>query len=209
MAAVSRWHASIASKRFARPSAGSTDGRAMKWLRGACALSMLALTTPRLHAATGEWERNGFDSDDLATLERRDPTFVAALLRGEAELRSGATRAAAATFKRLSERAPESALTLRRYCQALTEIGERMGDEKMLQSAVVELERIAPGHYETLRARRALDGFHLPNWAWLGWAGLGAALLGTLAHAVGTPLRRRKQRRVLGVAAALVLVGAK
>ncbi|HYQ47307.1 MAG TPA: hypothetical protein VER11_35295 [Polyangiaceae bacterium] len=247
----------------------------MKWLRGACALSMLALTTPRLHAATGEWERNGFDSDDLATLERRDPTFVAALLRGEAELRSGATRAAAATFKRLSERAPESALTLRRYCQALTELGERktaitaceaaitqrqsapvfralvttlmsvppspedlffatqlasaaqrrqddqpwglaakaeiaerMGDEKMLQSAVVELERIAPGHYETLRARRALDGFHLPNWAWLGWAGLGAALLGTLAHAVGTPLRRRKQRRVLGVAAALVLVGA-
>src|SRR6188768_3394139 len=97
----------------------------MKWLRGACALSMLALSTPRSQAATGEWLRNGFDSDDLATLERRDPAFAAALLRGEAELASGAVRRAANTFKQLSERAPESALTLRRHCQALTELGER------------------------------------------------------------------------------------
>lgn len=248
----------------------------MKWLRGACALSMLALTSPRLHAATGEWQRNGFDSDDLATLERRDPALAKALLRGEAELRSGAVRAAAATFKQLSERAPESALSLRRYCQALTELGqrkqaieaceaainqrqsapvfralvstfmsvppspeelffatqlasaaqrrqddqpwglaakaeiaERMGDEKMLQSAVVELERIAPGHYETLRARRALDGFHLSKWAWLSWGGLGVALIGTLAHATWAPLtRRRARRRALGVATSLVLIGA-
>ena len=79
----------------------------------------------------------------------------------------------------------------------------------MLQSAVVELERIAPGHYETLRARRALNGFQLPRWAWLGWAGLGAAWFGSLAHAVLAPLtRRRARRRMVGVATALVLIGA-
>jgi len=248
----------------------------MTWLRGACALSLLMLVSPRSLAATGEWQRNGYDSDDLATLQRRDPAFAAALLRGEAELRAGALPAAAATFAGLAKQAPESALTLRRYCQVLTELGqrqpaieaceaairqrqsaptfralvralmsasptpedltfatqlasaaqrrqddqpwglaaradiaERMGDEKMLQSSVLELERIAPGHYETLRARQALNGFLLPNWAWAGWAGLGLALFGTLAHAAFAPLtRRRARRRVLGVAASLVLVGA-
>ncbi|HEY3256609.1 MAG TPA: hypothetical protein VGJ91_21770 [Polyangiaceae bacterium] len=245
-------------------------------MRGACALSLLLLVAPRSLAAAGEWERNGFDSDDLATLERRNPAFVSAFLRGEAELRAGALSTAAETFKELAKQAPESALTLRRYCQALTELGdrktaisaceaainqrqsapvfralvgalmstpptpedlvfatrlaiaaqrrqddqpwglaaqadiaERIGDEKMLQSSVVELERIAPGHYETLRARRALNGFLLPNWAWLGWFGLGAALLGTAAHAVLTPItRRRARRRLASVAGVLVLVGA-
>src|SRR6478735_3227171 len=248
----------------------------MRWLRGACALSLLVLLVPRSLAAAGDWDRNGFDSDDLATLQRRDPALAAAFLRGEAQLRSGSTAAAAETFKQLSQKAPESALTLRRSCQALTQLGarhdaiaaceaainqrqsaptfralvaalmsappspedltfatqlanaaqrrqddqpwglaaqaeiaERMGDENMLQKAVIELERIAPGHYETLRARRALDSFSLPSWAWAGWTGLGAALLGTLAHAAWTPLaRRRTRRRVASVATALMLVGA-
>lgn len=247
----------------------------MTRLRGACALSLLLLV-PRSLAAAVEWERNGFDSDDLATLQRREPAFASALLRGESELRAGAVATAAETFKSLAQQAPESALTLRRYCQALTElndrraaiaaceaainqrqsaptfralvgalmsapptpedltfatqlanaaqrrqddqpwglaaqanIAERMGDEKMLQTSVVELERIAPGHYETLRARQALNGFQLPNWAWAGWAGLGTTLLGSLLHAAVTPItRRRAKRRLLSVAASLALIGA-
>src|SRR3954469_552624 len=198
----------------------------MMQLRGTCVLSLLLLVAPRSLHAAAEWERNGFDSDDLATLQRRNPAFASALLRGESELRAGAVSTAAETFKQLAQRAPESALTLRRYCQALTELGERkhaiaaceaainqrqsaptfralvaalmsappspedltfatqlanaaqrrqddqpwglaaqaniaerMGDEKMLQTSVVELERIAPGHYETTRARLALGGF--------------------------------------------------
>lgn len=248
----------------------------MKWLSGAGALTVLALTTPRLQAAIGEWERNGFDSDDLATLEHRDPAFASALLRGESELRAGNTRVAAETFKNVTEHAPESALALRRYCQVLTELGERkkaiaaceaairqrqsapvfralvsalmsvppnpedlffatqlasaaqrrqddqpwglaakaeiaerMGDEKMLNSTVLELERIAPGHYETRRARRALNGFQLPGWAWFGWGALGAAGLGTLAHAAfAFVTRSRMRRRFRGVATTLVLIGA-
>jgi len=248
----------------------------MKWLRGACALSLLVVFIPRSLAAAGEWDRNGFDSDDLATLQRRDPALASALLRGEAELRAGSLTAAAETFKRLATQAPESALTLRRYCQVLTELGERnaaitaceaaigqrqsaptfralvaalmsappspehlafatqlanaaqrrqddqpwglaaqadiaerMGDEKMLQSSIVELERIAPGHYETVRARSALTGFLLPNWAWAGWVGLGSALFGTLAHATLTPIvRRRARRRLLTAATSLILLGA-
>ena len=245
-------------------------------LREACAVSLLLLAMPQSSLAAGEWDRNGFDSDDLATLERRDPALAAALLRGEAELRAGALPAAARTFQQLATQAPQSALALRRLCQTLTELGdrksalaageaaitqrqsapafralvgalmsvppspedlsfathlanaaqrrqddqpwglaaraeiaERMGDEKMLETTVVELERIAPGHYETARARRALGGFLLPNWAWAGWVGLGAGLLGTLVHASLIPLgRRRARRRLLGVAASLVLVGA-
>src|SRR6188768_2177095 len=97
----------------------------MRWRLGAYALSLLVLIAPRSQAAAGEWDRNGLDSDDLATLQRRDPAFADALLQGEAELRAGAVARAAKTFQQLSAKAPESALTLRRYCQALTELGDR------------------------------------------------------------------------------------
>src|SRR4051812_49419046 len=97
----------------------------MKRLGGACALSLLVLVVPHSLSAAGDWDRNGFDSDDLATLQRRDPAFAAALLRGEAQLRSGSLESAAETLKQLAQEAPESGLTLRRYCQALTQLGDR------------------------------------------------------------------------------------
>ena len=69
---------------------------------------------------------------------------------------------------------------------ATSEIAERTGDEKMLENAVLELERIAPDHYETRRARQALDGFKLPGWAWSVWALLACCNVGTLVHAART-----------------------
>lgn len=76
----------------------------------------------------------------------------------------------------------------------------------MLHKTVTELERIAPGHYETLNARRALNSMRLPTWATAFWVALAAALFGTLAHAALPALtRRRARRRSLAVATSLVL----
>ena len=74
----------------------------------------------------------------------------------------------------------------------------------MLANAVSELERIAPGHYETLRARRALEGFRMRPGAIAAWFVLGAAVLGTLLHALRTARERPVKR---GVALALFALG--
>ena len=247
--------------------------RRASW-RGALPLALSLLLLPRPLWAAGEWDRNGVDRDDLERMNARDPKFSALLLRGEAELHAGSLAAAARSFKELTEDAPESAFAKRRYCQALTELGdrqgaiaaceaaldrrksylgfralvgavvslppkpdelglaaqlantarqhvddqpwglaaqgliaERTGDEKMLEKIVVELERIAPGHYETVRARRALNGFRLPLWAWLAWGALGLALVGSAVHAAVAAWSRSRARRVVqGVAAAALLL---
>lgn len=244
--------------------------------RAVFTLSVCALLVPRSLFAAGGFERNGFDSDDLGVLTRRDPALGALFLRGEAELHAGSARAAAETFEQVVQRAPDSSLAERRLCQALTELGrrqsaieacqkaierrasapgfralvgalmslpptpeqlvlatklaaaarermadqpwglaatseiaERTGDEKMLESAVLELERIAPGHYETVRARKALVGFRLPPWAWGIWSALGAAALGTLVHAAWSNLGRRRWRKhAIGTASALGIASA-
>ena len=84
---------------------------------------------------------------------------------------------------------------------AKSDIAERTGDEKMLEMSVLELERIAPGHYETSRARRALNGFHLSGWAWGAWGALGLAFVGTGAHAAWAGVSRRRIRRRLSTVA--------
>ncbi len=246
--------------------------RAVIALSGPLALTALLLL-PRPALAVGEWDRNGFDNDDIATMNARDSKLSELLLRGEAELAAGSFAAAAASFKQLTERAPESALAERRYCQALTELGqrdaalkacqaslaqkrsyvgfralvgalasappkpeeldlaaqlannarqhlddqpwalaaqgdvaERTGDEKMLEKIVIELERIAPGHYETLRARRALSRFRLPGWAWGAWLVLGLAVLGSALHAAATAFAKARARRRLPQLAATTLL---
>ena len=249
-------------------------------LVGTALASSLALLAPRLARASGEWDRNAFDADDLAALDQLHPGLSAVLLQGEAELRAGSVAAAVSSFEKVAHGAPENALANRRYCQALTELGkrpaalraceasiqtkptaagfralsgallsqpptpdeltlatrlagaarrymrdqpwslaatseiaERTGDEKMLENAVLELERIAPDHYETRRARQALDDFKLPGWAWSVWAALGAAVLGTLVHAARTAVSalrsrsRSRSRRVPVAVASLLAVG--
>ncbi|MET0790993.1 MAG: hypothetical protein ABW061_05685 [Polyangiaceae bacterium] len=249
--------------------------RATHWRIG-LPLTLSLLLLPRSLFAAGEWDRNGVDRDDLAIMTARDPKLGALLLRGEAELNAGSISTAARTFKQLTESAPESAFAQRRYCQALTELGdrkaaiaaceaalglrksylgfgalvgallskpptpeelvlaaqlanvtrqhvddqpwglaaqglvaERTGDEQMLQKIVVELERIAPDHYETVRARRALDSFRLPTWAFAVWGALALALIGSAVHAAAAAWRRpRSRRRLQGSAtAALLLCG--
>jgi tetratricopeptide (TPR) repeat protein len=91
---------------------------------------------------------------------------------------------------------------------AMSDIGQRTGDEPMLADSVDELERIAPGHYETIRARAALDTFRLARWAWGAWLGLALAVVGTMCHAAWTALARsRRGRRAALTLAASLLVG--
>jgi tetratricopeptide (TPR) repeat protein len=240
----------------------------------AVSVSGLLLTRP-LHADT-VWDRYAFDRDDFAYLSKHDPQAAALLLRGEGELKAGATSAAADTFAAVVARAPDSALAARRECQALTrlhkrpealsacqkadrlrltpvglralvraemsapptpqdlvlstqlaaaakrqmsdqpwglaamaDIGERTGDENMLATSVTELERIAPGNYETRRARAALDTFRLSRWASAAWVGLALVSIGTVCHAAWVRLApRRSSRRLALPLAAALLVGA-
>lgn len=92
---------------------------------------------------------------------------------------------------------------------ALADIAERTGDEDMLATSVTELEQIAPGHYETARARAALGTFRAPDWAWATWLGLALASFGTAGHAIWRKLARaRSGRRVALPAAASLLLSA-
>lgn len=98
-----------------------------------------------------------------------------------------ATQLAAAAKRRMSDQPWSLA--------AMGDIAERTGDEQMLNTTVTELERIAPGHYETIRARRALDGFRLPRWAWGAWLAFGAAVLAALVHAAYAAIASASARR--------------
>lgn len=133
---------------------------------------------------------------------------------------SGALLSAPATADELTL-AVQLAGAARRYLRdqpwslaATGELAERTGDEKMLEDAVLELERIAPGHYETRRARQALEGFKLPAWAWGVWLALSVAVLATIVHATRAKLAglrwraRAAQGVVTSLFAALVLTSA-
>ena len=113
-------------------------------VRGLVTLSLCALAFPRSLHAAGGWDRNGFDSDDLAALTRRDAALGSSLLRGEAELHAGATEAAAESFRHVLEHAPESSLAGRRYCQALTALGRRQSAIEACRAAI-EQRPSAPG----------------------------------------------------------------
>ena len=75
----------------------------------------------------------------------------------------------------------------------------------MLVNAVAELERIAPGHYETRRARAALERMRSSPWQWAAWFVLAAAVIGTLCHAAWTALSvgRSRKRAAVTVAASI------
>ena len=81
----------------------------------------------------------------------------------------------------------------------------------MLADAVAELERIAPGHDETRRARAALERMHSSPGQWAAWFLLAAAALGTLCHAAWTALgrgRSRKRAALSALASLIVCAGA-
>jgi tetratricopeptide (TPR) repeat protein len=76
------------------------------------------------------------------------------------------------------------------------DIARRLGDRAMYKRCLDSLETIAPGHYETRRARE-LGGFaETPAWVPLTWLGLGALSAGTLLHSLCRSLKRAKRRAV-------------
>lgn len=60
----------------------------------------------------------------------------------------------------------------------------------MLTSCVKDLERIAPGHFETERARARLASSRPSRWLWLAWAGIGLCSLLALGRLAAGALSR-------------------
>jgi tetratricopeptide (TPR) repeat protein len=85
------------------------------------------------------------------------------------------------------------------------DIAEKIGDMEMLNACIVDLERVAPEHYETVRAK-AIAASLRPGWGLVaGWLGLALACLGTLGHAIlKRPRRRTASATVASVLAVLL-----
>ncbi len=84
-------------------------------------------------------------------------------------------------------------------------IAESLGDGAMLQHCAEELERVAPGDHDTLRALTLLQSRCPPTRFWMGWGAVVAAIVLTIGHALRTRLRRFLGRRaVAGLVAGLL-----
>jgi tetratricopeptide (TPR) repeat protein len=83
------------------------------------------------------------------------------------------------------------------------DIAEAIGDHVMLKKCTSELQRVAPGHYETKRRLEAVPAPALPTAVAFGWLVLAFASVGTLLHAAWRGL---KGARSLSAAAVLCLV---
>jgi hypothetical protein len=95
---------------------------------------------------------------------------------------------------------------------ALYDIGWRLGDRAMMNSALENLRRLAPDHFETKRAEAELPASR-PWRFWLGWILAALAGLGTLWHAAlrGRPARVASAsgpERPLAAALPLICLGA-
>jgi hypothetical protein len=90
---------------------------------------------------------------------------------------------------------------------ARCDIAERTGDDRMLQQCVKDLERVAPGHIETERARAAAARLRPGAGVWAAWALLVAVTFGAFAGAIGRGVRRAVSlfTRRAAVAAALTV----
>lgn len=94
------------------------------------------------------------------------------------------------------------------------DIAARIGDQRMFMHCVEDLERVAPGHYETVRAEAALAA-QLGNWRWtlgLGWLAVGLVFVLALGQAVRRLMafggaRRKAQATAAAMAALLGLLG--
>jgi tetratricopeptide (TPR) repeat protein len=84
---------------------------------------------------------------------------------------------------------------------AFADIARRIGDPPMMRANLAELERLAPGHPETLRARRLAPATHR-GWRLTGW---GLLLLAALAAGART-LRRLAPRSPASARLALLLL---
>jgi tetratricopeptide (TPR) repeat protein len=88
---------------------------------------------------------------------------------------------------------------------AMCDIAERIGDVSMLKHCTSELERLAPDADETRQALALLNANCLPLRFWVGWLALGAAIVGTVAHALRRRTARVARKPLPAVAAAVAL----
>jgi tetratricopeptide (TPR) repeat protein len=75
------------------------------------------------------------------------------------------------------------------------DVAERIGNAQMLETCLGNLQRVAPGHYETLRAAEAAAPHGLTWGVWAGWLAIFVLAFGTLAHALWRALRSSTWRR--------------
>jgi hypothetical protein len=129
--------------------------------------------------------------------------MVGALMAGEGPVSSEDLRRATQQAAGARHRMPKEPWGYAAEC----DIAIRLRDQAMLSSCVGELERVAPGHAETVRARQALDASVPALRYFAGWGLVALFGAGTLLHALGRRRRRGMQRSVaVGTAAALALV---
>ena len=127
--------------------------------------------------------------------------MVAALMSGEALPTSGELAQAMRLARRARDSMPNDPYGHAAEC----DIAERIGDAEMLEHCLGELERVAPGHQETVRAQRAAARW-LPTWrVWGGWSLVLILVLGTLVHALWRALRSSATRPAAGRGAAILL----
>src|SRR5450432_4203584 len=86
------------------------------------------------------------------------------------------------------------------------DIAERIGDAKMLEGCLRELQRVAPGHYETVRAL-AIAAPRTVTWrVWVGWSIIFLLAAATGFHAFWRWARASGRRPGVAAASAAVLV---
>ncbi len=88
---------------------------------------------------------------------------------------------------------------------ALCDVGERLGDEAMLQYCSENLLRMAPNDPTT---RRVLAELHSPWWVGAGWLAIALSAVATLAHALWSAALRPRRRPERAAVVSLVLLAA-
>jgi tetratricopeptide (TPR) repeat protein len=166
------------------------------WRRKCQALMVLGKRTEAIqacvHAIKGE----------ASAMDMR--AMVAAFLSDDASPTPGEL----AQAMRLARRARE-VMPLEPYGYAAEcDIAERIADARMLERCLGNLRRVAPGHYETVRAEAAAGPHGLTWWVWVAWSAIFLLTFGTLAHAGWRALRVVPARRRVVASVAVLLVAA-
>lgn len=83
------------------------------------------------------------------------------------------------------------------------DIARRLGDRAMYKDCLENLQAMAPGHYETVRAEE-LGAFAVtPRWVPLAWIALGLGVLASVVHALQRSFRLRRVAQAAYIALAL------
>jgi tetratricopeptide (TPR) repeat protein len=132
--------------------------------------------------------------------------MVAALMSGS----DPPTTTELAQAMRLAHRARDSMPHEPYGYAAQCDIAEKIGDAQMLETCLAGLRRVAPGHYETMRAFAAAAPHGVTWRVWAGWTAIFLLAVCTLAHALwrarSVAVERRRSRPPVIASATLVLV---